>query len=389
MDLRPFLICKAARASKGADMSLGQLSLIGSVNACSTGVWLTNQLIGATILVKKKVGGTIVGGGTAVWVSQQFTINQQPANTVLTATQSLGGATSPGLDFTVGPYPTQAQVNSGAFYQPIYACGQCVFLTGMVPNAQVVVSSNGQNLGNAVVNADGRVEVLLSRLLTPGDHLYAVQTACNGLTTSPPIDGGTPQVFPTIIPKLTVEPVFACDRSIVVTNVLPGGRVTVSRGSTQLGQLLVPAPTVTFVVAPLAASGPPIVAVEDFPQCKHGPGTLTSDQVQVSGGKLNAPTIAAQVCAGDSTVDVGNLHIGALVEVDINGVPTQFTAAATHKTFSVSTLTAGVVVTARQGLCNPPVWSNPSTAATVGVTGLIPPICVSPPDKIHNEMLTP
>jgi len=122
-------------------------------------------------------------------------------------------------------------------------------------------------------------------------------------------------------------------------------------------------------------------------------GCSAAAAVSVSGcgssSSTQPPSEAGTDGAGDSTVDVGNLHIGALVEVDINGVPTQFTAAATHKTFSVSTLTAGVVVTARQGLCNPPVWSNPSTAATVGVTGLIPPICVSPPDKIHNEMLTP
>jgi hypothetical protein len=368
-------------------MSLGQLSLAGVVNPCSTGVWLANQLIGATVSLTRS--GVSIGGGVAAWTSQQFPLTQQvSAGDMIDAVQTLGGETSPALHITVGPTPSQAEVNSGAFFQPIYECGKCVFLSGMVPGADVVVSSNNKTLGQGTVDANGLVEVVLKQVLTTGDHLFAVQTACKTIKTSVPIDGGSPGVW-SVPFSPTVEPVFACDRAIVVTGIMPGSQVTVYRGTTVLGQMWVPISTATFLVSPVAASGPDITAVVDFPGCKHDPGPLTSAPVQVTSGKPNAPTIAAILCAGKSTIDLDDLHIGATVEVNVDGKTYQFGASATHQQLPIGKMSAMAVVIARQGICSPLIWSDPSIKSIVNTTAFAQPVCFDPPNPTVNETISP
>ena len=215
-----------------------------------------------------------------------------------------------------------------------------------------------------------------------------MQTACKTIKTSMPIDGGTPGTW--LVPlSPTVQPVFACDRAIVVTGIMSGGQVTVYRGTTVLGQMWVPISTATFLVPPVPASGPAITATVDLPGCKHDPGPLTSAPVQGTSGKPNAPTIAAILCASKSTIDLDDLHIGATVEVSVDGVTYQFGASATHQQLPIDKMPAMAVVIARQGICSPLIWSDPSKKAIGNTTALAQPVCFAPPNGTVNEMISP
>src|SRR5215831_21015695 len=108
--------------------------VIGPLSECSAAVRVQGQLIGAT--VDLYAGGVHVGSGVASWSDQVFPLNGgvtlTPGSNV-TATQSLGGATSAHSPTPVTVQKKPPVVGHVGLRTHVYVCGQCLWLDGMVP----------------------------------------------------------------------------------------------------------------------------------------------------------------------------------------------------------------------------------------------------------------
>jgi hypothetical protein len=174
----------------------------------------------------------------------------------------------------------------------------------------------------------------------------------------------------------------------VVTGVIAGAQLTVTRGAQKLDPFLFT--NGVLVVAPIEpmaiSTGNPITAVQAFPhdRCRllSPPGSMMLQKA------INPPKIIGPLCEGMQQLDITDLQLGATVEVTANGKTLVFGAATTSKAIN-GTLTFPQTVSARQNLCGTPgSWSALATVA-VGSGAPVTPILKMPPDKATGVTLNP
>src|ERR1035437_1905580 len=204
--------------------------VVAPLSECSKNVRVQNQLTGATVEIL--ANGVLVGGGIATWSDQTFSLTTPlHAGQHVTARQKLGPDTSASSTEFVEVQKKPAILGNVGFPSPIYMCGECLHLDGLVPGATVDVKVGGNPAGSGTAD-DGTARIHLSIPIVHGQPVIAQQTACGipGLVTSSPLpdlpDGKREGPLP---PPVIASPLLECQRSVSVSGVLEGATVTVTR----------------------------------------------------------------------------------------------------------------------------------------------------------------
>ena len=338
-------------------MTLLAPTVIGPVSECSTSVRVEGQISGATVTLFVTGQAAAIGGGVASWSDQVFPLN---AGVTLAhghsvqATQTLAGQTSPlGPGITVQKKPPS--VGAMAFQSHLYHCGTCVWLVGAVPGADVTVKVGGA-LRGSTVSADGNARIGLNQAIGPNDILTIQQTACG--TPGPPLNGPHPDPVPTGAKRVLPAPVMPgplkqCDPAVLITNVLEGATVTVTRSAAPAESACFDATGLWFLLSKPLMLNETVTAEQAFPRCEIT-GAATPPVKVGSTAPVPPPVVAEPLCAGQTTVTVSDYQPGAQIEIFQNHVSLGIGQAPEQPSFSfpVAALTGGAVITARQTLCH-------------------------------------
>jgi hypothetical protein len=359
---------------------LGQLKIVGDITPCSQVVRVQNQIITPTpstvvVKVKPKSGAAfIAGGGTAIWPDQEFGIPSLKKDDTVTVTQTAPGFTdSDPVSAVVIAGPTPAALSNGKF-GPLHICAKCIYMYNLFPGTVVEIESNGQPLGKTVVRSTGEAFIDLNRELNGADNLKA-RVSCGGGAPGTIFASGPPVPPPATLPAPTVEPAVECDQIIVVSGIIAGAQVKVSRGGQPLGPFC--CPTGTLFVFPIKGlskpTDDPITAIQEFPHdlCRShsSPGNTTIKKRD----QIGMPTFIGPICEGDTKVKIKQLRRGATVELTVNGGVIVFGASEPYMEWPVAALTFPQTVAARQNTCGAPnTWSGVGKEVVGSATPVAP-----------------
>jgi hypothetical protein len=348
----------------------------GPLSECSSSISVEGQLSGSTVRVF--ADGKLVAEGQSVWNAISLDLlpgkKLNPGSAVV-AEQSLENETSPVSPEPVIVQKKPPQIGGLAFNHVIYECGECLSLQGAVPGAKIEVragASPGTGIRGTATSRYGNAKVELSPPTSPLEVLIAQQEACGELGLKTPSGQANPLLVEPLIPgeKLpppTVEgPLKECQRSLQISNVIPGAVVTLERseGSTFINDCFAKTKAWLENITPLVA-GEKIVVRQGFPACeKISPDSKT--YIVKPKEPIPPPAIlGGELCEGTTSVPLTNLIPGSKVRIFLDETEIGL-AEAPRKNFAflVPPLGAGTL-TARQELCDE--WSKPSNK--VKVTG--------------------
>ncbi|WP_146002149.1 hypothetical protein [Cupriavidus pauculus] len=364
---------------------LGPLSIYSTISPCNTAVFLHGQVIGATVTLGVTRAGVPlagdVGHGVASWPDGTIglAIALAPGDWI-TARQSLAGFTDsdPAPVVQVQAWPSDADLHTGSFTRPIYACAQCIELQGLFPLAELVISGSQGPLGRSVVGADGMAHVDLDRELRSADlPLQATQTACNGTraTLTDSLREFVAQL-PVPLPQPSAQLPARCSPVVLCSGLTPGAKVIISRGA-QAWVACAGRPSTPIRIPPLAPPVPgdnTLQVQEVFDAC--GIKSYPPVDVPILDGPP-MPVATAPLCTGQPLV-LTQLQPGALVEVTLpDGQVFVFSAGAATQPFNVPPLIPGLLQV-RQNLCGQA--NSWSATALIGVGDRVPsaPELISP-----------
>ena len=309
----------------------------------------------------------------------------------------------------VGAHPTAADLNAGSFAKPLYECGECVWLFGLFPGADVHVLSHGvEELGKAVVRPDGQVEVALKRPLKIGDDITATQTACAAMgapvSSTKPIAGGAPVPLDQLAMPQTVvqQPVKRCGTALYFDTIMNGASVTITRtpvggtSSTIGPRCLSVSPFTLWGFAPFQGNEALVINTR-LRGCNKA--VCKDVKLTVDPGPPGPPTIKNTICTDTKEIVLGDLELDAVVEIAINTPVNPLTlhygASAPQDTFpfptsaaGATTLTAGATITVRQNLCGGANDWSTTHSTTILAAAAMPPKLQSPADHATGVSLT-
>jgi hypothetical protein len=345
-------------------MALLPPAVIGPLSECSSRVRVQGQLIGATVSLF--ANGVHVGGGPATWSDEVFALSGGATlapGADVTATQSLGGVTSPASPSPVTVQKKPPVIGPVGLRTHVYECGQCLWLDGMVPGAAVAVTVAGVVRGSGTAD-DGSARIGLSAPTGAGETLVATQTACGtpGLPTPLPRPDSLPGKPRALPPPMVEGPLQACQRAVTVSNAVEGATVVLTETPGFTEQACFDLPGLWFPV-PALELGASVAAVQTMPGCELRSPPSTGVPVGPP-TPVPVPAVVPPLCAGGVSVRLSGLLPGSPVEI-FQGSTSLGTGAAPDSTFDfpVPPLAGGAVVTARQELCSN--WSAPSPIAKV------------------------
>jgi hypothetical protein len=254
-------------------MALLPPSVTGPLSECSSSVRVKGQVTGATVDLFSN--GAHVGSGVATWSDQVFALNPNvslAAGASVTATQKLGPDVSVPSTLPVVVQKKPQEIGNVGCKTHIYACGQCLWLDGMVPGATVELKVNNVLRGSGRAD-DGTARIGLSQPTGPNDVLMAQQTACGapGMATPLPPPDPPPAKPEGKLPAATVgSPLKECQRAVTVSNVFEGSRVTLTRSAAPPQASCFDLSSLWFPVPPLQV-GESVKARQEYPGCKPEP----------------------------------------------------------------------------------------------------------------------
>ncbi|HXB06591.1 MAG TPA: hypothetical protein VNW04_05740, partial [Puia sp.] len=246
--------------------------VVAPLSECSKEVRVQNQLTGSVVEVL--ANGVHVGGGPATWSDQVFPLTSPiTAGQKITARQTLGPDTSaptPAAN-AVEVQAKPAVIGHVGFSSPMYVCGECLHMDGLVPGATVDVKLAGNPAGSGTAY-DGTARVHLTAAIPFGQPVVAQQHACGaaGLITNSPVPDlyGGKREGPLPAPAIAT-PLYECQTSVTIYNVLPGATVTVTRS---MGAQLVSCFDYSnehFDGIPPLKLGEVLTATQAFPKCQR------------------------------------------------------------------------------------------------------------------------
>ena len=197
---------------------------LGPLCAGGTTVPLAGLLFAARVRIQ--VDGSDIGEAEAPTEGQfDFVVPSLPGGSIVTATQELCGIFSdPSNHVAVDPAP-------GALPQPVVAdplfeCAGIVHVRQLHPGARVYVRSTllGAPIGEAQVYG-AEADVAVAPLLIAGDEIFAVQHGCGSVSSES--DRVRVGEHERLRPPRVDDPLYSCEESVRVVDVVPGARVDV------------------------------------------------------------------------------------------------------------------------------------------------------------------
>ena len=192
--------------------------------AGNTTVVLSGLVMGARVKILAD-GAELGMAESPVDGSYDFLVSALIGGTTITAIQELCGEWStPGAGVLVDPVP--ASLPKPKVHAPLFECGAAVRVSNLHVGARVYVYSTmlGAPIGERTANT-AEVDVPVAPLLIANDKIFAVQRGC-GLVSSKSaavVVGKLERLQP---PRV-VEPLYSCENSVRVVDVVPGARVDI------------------------------------------------------------------------------------------------------------------------------------------------------------------
>lgn len=384
---------------------------IGPLSECSTKVRVQGQIAGANIEVIEVGSGNIVASATASSPDQVFTLTASiPAGARIAARQMLGMDSS---ELTPGPEQVEVQkkpstVGGVSFPTPLFECGKCIWIEGLVPGATVELRDGPTLLGTG--ESYSGVARFGVTPLPAGADIKAQQNACGEpgtVTDGPAVEQPIPgKEQGRILPAPEIEePLKRCESRALVKGVYPGATVRLMRSAGPDHQACFDRAALWFGVNPHFSEGETVRAEQSFQECEWF--SLASDPVTV--GPLEPialPGLKGPLCAGATTVTVTNLRYGARVYITVvnsghhgdappvGGTVYEGTAPDDGTfDFPIPPLPTGVVVYVQQELCGVKSEVSNMVHVTEAPEALDKPVIPEPVFEcatvVHVENLTP
>ncbi len=192
--------------------------------AGNTTVVLSCLVMGARVKILAD-GAEIGMAESPVDGSYDFLVSALIGGTTITAIQELCGEWgTPGAGVLVDPAP--ASLPKPEVHAPLFECGAAVRVSNLHVGARVYVYSTmlGAPIGERTANA-AEVDVPVAPLLIANDKIFAVQRGC-GLVSSKSaavVVGKLERLQP---PRVA-EPLYSCENSVRVVDVVPGARMDI------------------------------------------------------------------------------------------------------------------------------------------------------------------
>lgn len=352
--------------------------VIGPLSECSQKVRVEGQVAGADIEVRMD-GSTVVASGPSPGPGVTLTVTSplKPGSKI-TALQRLGSDTS---DQSPEPVTVQAKPNEigmVGFRSNIIECGECLWIEGAVPGADVSIEQDSVHVGTRN-SYDGNARIRLSEPIKPGSKLVAQQEACSTRgqeTLAPPAESATgKREEGTVLPAPIVEsPLQACRSRVTVSNVIHGATVVLKRSVGPDIQACFDLSSLWMGLNPPLAEGETLFANQQLKACAQ----FSPDSDAVVVGPLEPipiPHIVEPLCAEGTTVPIDNLVFGSHIEITVApgghgdapgvGGPVYSGSAPNDGRFDfpIPPLPAHAIVYVRQELCGR--WSDYSEEVKV------------------------
>ncbi|MPZ34713.1 MAG: DUF1326 domain-containing protein [Rhodospirillales bacterium] len=362
-------------------MALLPPRVIGPLSECSTRVRVQAQLTGSTVTVF--ADGAPVASGVATWSDQTFllTTSLLPGQNV-TATQTVGMETSAASPEAVQVQAKPPTIGPVGFRSHLNQCGECVWLEGLVPGAKVELRDGATVLGSGE-SYDGNARFHLTTPLSTAMSIKAQQDACGmagTITNGPPVDMVVEKLR-TLPTPIVETPLHECERAVTISNIVHGATVTLLRSAGPNLQACFDLDALWFGVNPPLSLGETISARQElFGQCKLKSADAAPVTVQ-DNTPVPVANVVPPLCAGNTTVVLSGLVMGARVEIRADGAPLGIAESPVDGTydFLVPALVGGTMITAIQELCGE--WSAP------GAGVLVDPAPASlPTPKVHDPL---
>lgn len=192
--------------------------------AGSTTVVIDGLIMGARVQILED-GVSLGEAESPVDGSYDFLVPPLAGGATITAIQELCGEwSSPGAGVLVDPAP--GALPTPKVHEPLFECGAAVRVSNLHVGGRVYVMSSflGAPIGERTANAV-EVDVAVAPLLIKDDKIFAVQRGC-GLVSSES-DPVVVQEHERLRPPRVVAPLYSCETSVSVADVVPGARVDV------------------------------------------------------------------------------------------------------------------------------------------------------------------
>ena len=293
----------------------------GPVSECSTFIRVQSQLAGADVEVLDQTSGVVIAalatapGGDA-WIP---VVGPIAAGMELAARQRLGMEDSDPSAETVQVQASPNPMTPVNFATPVFRCGECVWIDGAVPGADVTVTQGGAVIGTGR-SVDGTARVGLTSPIAPLGAVEAYQEACGKLG---PSSQGTGPLRPDqagqdrrLAPPSVAAPLLECSQQVTVSGVVPGATVELERSAGPNVLACFDQPSLYFGVNPALAVGETVRAIQRMPSCEmvsDWSEPVVVDELE----PVPVPSLSAPLCAGGTAVTVCGLLGGALVKVTI------------------------------------------------------------------------
>ncbi|MGF6870602.1 hypothetical protein [Paraburkholderia sp. MM5477-R1] len=354
-------------------MALSPPNIVGALSPLSTSVRLCNQIVNAAVTVYRN--GAAICHQPAVAADQIFDFD--PGTTLnpddsITTSQELNGDASGQT-----PFPTIVQklippFTGHRFISHVYQCGTSLFLGGIVPGADIQLSSGAAVIGQQT-SVDGGAVVKVPSIGV-GEIIVANQIVRG--VPGPPVSS-PPADKPAQLGNVFLEDPMACTTSVKVNSYPDGCQITVqSNEPDPATSRLYDAPIdhMTFGTPPLVA-GQTVTVQARMPRCGLESAVLKK---QILPANPALPVIATPLCAGAIRMLVTSVRSGTLVTAR-QGAVTVGTGQASGDTLDMwidPLADNGVPVTVTADLCGVtrdsqimPVTSAPETIAPCHIPG--------------------
>jgi len=285
---------------------------------CSNALLIAGAVPGADITLKDQ-HGNIRGKGVA---SQDGSVGigiapQLGNGEILDALQTACGLTQAAA--TPSPTPTEPpiQLPPPVVQSPLYACGEAVTVSGVIPGAEVTLtrSAGPTESGAFVVSSEyfGVPPLKPHEVVTATQAFPRCRPEVKPATSAPvKVGRAQPPPAPVVIPPLCPGAL-----SVRLSGLTVGDSVEIFQNGVSIGQAGVSKPTNDFYVSsPLAANAK--ITARQCNQCAHPLWSVVSNVVTVNAvaAALTPPVITKPLFECASLIHLTNIHPGSLVQIE-------------------------------------------------------------------------
>ena len=350
-------------------MGLCAPSIVGPVSELNRDVRVQGQLAGAHVTIRA-IGPNPRTLAKDVLSSADERIALLSFVTLTTAdrlfaVQEFNGEASKAppaeLAIAVQPGPTSAaQLGHVGYDTHLYECGKVLSISGAVPGALVLTAFQGLVQGSGVA-LEGTARYGLNSEMSVPLTVSTFQLV-PGLPPSP-VTHRNPDSLPDraldpLPPPNIEDPLKACQPAVLITGVIDGATVTVTRDRGPTEKADFDLPNLWFTLSQPLVEGETIKVVQGFMRCQR-PGRERQRKVGPA-VPIEVPHISGRLCAGSSRIPVDGLIPGAKVLIifgDGSSYQGQTPPGVASHTFDIGDpLPAGQTVTVKQERCG--IWGD-------------------------------